>query len=156
MSRRLEDLDPRLLEKFAYFAMEMAKAKIPFIVTSTLRTYAEQEALYAQGRKPLVIVNALRRAVGWAPLSNSGNRRRVTWTMKSRHLPKVPSNKSIAFDIAILKTPSSVCWDPKADIDADGVPEYEEAGRIGEKCGLIWGGRWSKPDYPHFELKLEE
>lgn len=30
---------------------------------------------------------------------------------------------------------------------------WSELGRIGESLGLTWGGRWSKPDLPHFELR---
>jgi hypothetical protein len=44
-------------------------------------------------------------------------------------------------------------WDTKIDVDADHIPDYEEAGKIGESVGLVWGGRWKIPDYPHFQLK---
>lgn len=152
-SRDLADLHPKALLAFARFALEMAKAKIPFIVTSTARTRDEQEALYAQGREPLLVVNSLRRKAGLPPISEKFNRKKVTWTKNSRHLPRELG--SVAFDFAILKTPTSVCWDPKADIDGDSIPEYEEAGRIAEKCGLKWGGRWKTPDYPHLEVEID-
>ena len=35
-------------------------------------------------------------------------------------------------------------------------PLLEKIGLIGEKCGLVWGGRWKKRDLGHFELKKEE
>jgi peptidoglycan L-alanyl-D-glutamate endopeptidase CwlK len=31
---------------------------------------------------------------------------------------------------------------------------WNKVGELGEKCGLIWGGRWTSfPDKPHFEIK---
>lgn len=34
------------------------------------------------------------------------------------------------------------------------VGPWDKVGSIGEKCGLIWGGRWTKfVDKPHFEIK---
>ena len=46
-----------------------------------------------------------------------------------------------------------IVWDIKADVDADKVPDYAEAGAIAEKCGLVWGGNWQTfKDYPHLEL----
>ncbi len=31
------------------------------------------------------------------------------------------------------------------------VGPWERVGRLGELIGLAWGGRWKKPDRPHFE-----
>lgn len=59
----------------------------------------------------------------------------VTWTKNSRHTQRD------AFDIAILKN-GKITWD-----DTD----YREAGNVGESVGLVWGGRWNPPDYPHFQ-----
>ncbi|HOL44530.1 MAG TPA: M15 family metallopeptidase [Methanothrix sp.] len=124
-SRRINDCCEELQLKFAAFAVKMAEAGIPFMLTCTLRTQAEQDALYAQGRtKP-------------GPI--------VTWTRKSKHI------EGRAFDIAILRD-GKPCWDVKADVNQDSVPDYIQAGEIGESVGLIWGGRWKKPDYPHFEV----
>jgi peptidoglycan L-alanyl-D-glutamate endopeptidase CwlK len=46
-----------------------------------------------------------------------------------------------------------VSWDIKADVNHDEIPDYDEAGQIGESVGLEWGGRFSTPDRPHFQLK---
>ena len=59
----------------------------------------------------------------------------VTWTKNSRH------TKRDAFDIAIMKN-GKITWDAK---------DYQQAGVIGEACGLVWGGRWGIPDFPHFQ-----
>ncbi len=124
-SRKIEDLTPATQEKYRAFASKMAEEKIPFIVTCTYRSQAEQNDLFAQGRtKP-------------GPI--------VTWTTLSKHTDR------IAFDICINRD-GAACWDVKVDVNKDGIPDYEEAGKIGESVGLTWGGRWKTPDRPHFQL----
>ena len=125
MSRRVDDLVPEMQSKMREFAGVMAERGVPFMLTRTLCTPKEQADLYAQGR------------------TKPGNI--VTWTLKSRHL------LGEAFDIAILKDGKPV-WDTKVDVNKDGIFDYLEAGQIGEEIGLVWGGRWAKPDYPHFQL----
>lgn len=126
MSRKIEDLVPEAQVLFHEFAMKMHDAGIQFIVTCTFRSQAEQDNLYAQGR------------------TMPG--RKVTWTRNSRHTSRK------AFDIAIIRD-GKVCWDIKADVNENEIPDYTEAGRIGESVGLVWGGNWKTPDYPHFQLK---
>ena len=126
MSRKIEDLVPEMQEKARAFAGLMAEAGIPFMFTCTYRSQEEQNALYAQGRtKP---------------------GRKVTWVKVSRHTGRT------AFDIAILKD-GKPTWDGKVSVNANDIPDYVEAGQIGESVGLKWGGRWLKnTDWPHFEL----
>lgn len=124
-SRKIEDLIPEMQEKAKLFAVRMAEAGISFMFTCTRRTQAEQDALYAQGRT----------APG----------RIVTWTTKSKHIG------GKAFDIAILSN-GKPTWDVKVSVDGDSIPDYQEAGKIGEAVGLRWGGRFKSPDMPHFEL----
>jgi peptidoglycan LD-endopeptidase CwlK len=155
-SRKIEELTPDLQTKFHAFADAMAAAGIPFVVTSTARTVREQIALYAQGRKKFEQTNQLRRLAGLSPISFMENRRKVTWTLQSRHLVDLddgnPDNdKSRAFDIAITRD-GRACWDVKVDVNQNDLPDYEEAGRIGESVGLQWGGRFTKPDMPHFDV----
>lgn len=124
-SRKIEELLPEIQEKFKNFAVKMAETGIPFMVTCTYRSQAEQNELWARGRtKP-------------GP--------KVTWTRKSRH------SEHRAFDIAILKDGRPV-WDLKVDVNDDHLPDYLEAGEIGESVGLKWGGRFPSPDCPHFEI----
>lgn len=49
-SRRIEDLHPKVAELCRKFIDECDKAGIDVIITSTYRSHAEQNALYAQGR----------------------------------------------------------------------------------------------------------
>lgn len=136
----MSNRDPKALtsdtyQKFLAFKAKMEAKGIGFILTCTTRTQAEQDDLWAIGRtKP---------------------GRKVTWTRKSNHI------KGTAFDICIL-VHGKPLWNPNLDADRDGVPEYTEAGLIGESVGLKWGGRFMKtdqstglrhpnPDAPHFE-----
>lgn len=161
------DLVPPARAVFYDFERAMVDNQVKFKVTCIMRTLAEQTALYAQHRQSTVAVNKLRAVAGLPSISDAENNRTVTWTMKSRHLPIARGSEfgkmfpdwvglCYAWDIVILKadgkTPS---WDIKVDVDADRIPDYEEAARIGEKLGLIVGARWrDKPDYPHYEFDL--
>lgn len=155
-SRNPEDLTPALQQMFRLFDEQMKAAGIPYRLTCTARTVKEQIALYAQGREALPKVNWLRKLARMLPIKMFENRKKVTWTLASKHIVDLddgnPDNdKARAFDIAIEKD-RQPCWDLKADVNTNEIPDYEEAGRIGESVGLKWGGRFRKPDYPHFEL----
>lgn len=54
-------------------------------------------------------------------------------------------NYGLAFDVVPDDYVSLPDWNPKGD-------KWAVLGSIGESLGLAWGGRWSKPDLPHFEL----
>jgi hypothetical protein len=152
-------MHPELARRFERFAAKMAEAGVPFALNSVLRTIEEQAAYYAQGRTTLENVNALRAKAGMYLLAAKENAYTVTKTMKSRHLPRpvtlpdgTVAQRSVAFDIKILRGDKTPTWDEKFDGDLDGIPDYEEAARIGEACGLVAGARWSFKDWPHFEL----
>jgi peptidoglycan L-alanyl-D-glutamate endopeptidase CwlK len=86
-------------------------------ITHGLRTAAEQDALYAQGRTaPGVIVTAARAGYSW-------------------------HNFGRAYDIAQI---GAVPYPEDDDF-------WQAVGRIGEECGLEWGGDWKHPDRPHLE-----
>ena len=62
----------------------------------------------------------------------------VTWTKRSKH------TLGRAFDIVILEN-GKPDWDAKN-------PKWKKAGEIGRSVGLKWGGDFSNPDMPHFEI----
>jgi peptidoglycan L-alanyl-D-glutamate endopeptidase CwlK len=96
-------------------------------VTSAMRTYAEQDELYAQGRtKPGEIVTNARGGY-------------------SNH------NFGIAFDVTIFKGSS----DPEnAKTPVWDSPAYKALGALGTELGLDWGGNWTSiKDEPHYELR---
>lgn len=144
--RDIKLLTPVAQELLAKFSYNMTMAGLNFIVTSTLRTLTEQEALYAQGRESRQTINAIRERAGMPPLSLVESKKVVTWTMESRHLT------GRAFDIALVyPSTKTIYWGEKISVNIDKTPDYLEAAKIGQKVGLIAGGFWDTPDWPHFE-----
>jgi len=155
-SRDIKDCCPELQEKYLDFFNKMEFAGITFALTSTSRNIVEQMALFVQGRLDFLDVNRFRWIANLPMLKDPGENKIVTWTLKSEHVtnlfdPDLNNDCSRAFDIAILKE-GKITWDLKVSVNKNEIPDYEEAGVIGEQCGLVWGGRWKKPDYPHFQL----
>ena len=149
-------LHPVLREKCLAFLEACKDAGLDVILTCTGRTADEQSALYAQGRQPLSYVNNLRADCGLYPLTAQENKRKVTWTLISKHLIDSHTGWCSAFDFALLLPNKKAHWDLKANVDNDSRPDYEEAGLIALEQGLDWGGRWQRnPDFPHCQLLME-
>ena len=158
-SREIMELQPELQLKYWEFDRKMKSAGIKYIVTCTSRSILEQMALYAQGRMDLKSINRFRAVAGLPPFrsNDSGWKRKVTWTLKSKHITNsfdedFDNDFSAAFDIAIIKG-RKASWDIKVDVNENDVPDYLEVGRIAESVGLTWGGRWKTPDYVHIQSK---
>lgn len=107
----------------------------------TLRTFAEQDALYAQGRTKLFDTKGKR--LGIVTKAKGG---------QSIH------NFGLALDIVLLKdtngdgTFESASWETNVDFDKDGKADWMEVVNILKKHGWVWGGDWkSFKDAPHFE-----
>lgn len=100
----------------------------------TLRTFAEQDALYTQGRtKPGPKVTNAKAGLSY-------------------------HNYGLALDIVLLidkdgnGTYESASWDTKTDFDKDGKSDWMEIVTIFKQWGWIWGGDWKGfTDLPHFE-----
>lgn len=90
-----------------------------------LRTFAEQDALYAQGR-------------------NGDKRPKVTNARggQSYH------NYGLAIDFCLLRG-REVIWDTQADLDKDQMADWMEVVTVFLKHGWKWGASFG--DYPHFE-----
>lgn len=117
--------------------IEKAEAQMPRVairVVQGLRTIAEQDALYAQGRtKP---GNRVTNARGGSSFHNYG----------------------LAIDFALLYdkdgngTYESFSWDTLKDFDKDGESDWMEVVAIFEAAGYVWGGNFSTiKDNPHLE-----
>jgi len=52
----------------------------------------------------------------------------------------------LAFDVVPTEYLGLPGWNPSG-------PHWAKIGEIAERLGLTWGGRWSNPDKPHFELR---
>jgi len=89
----------------------------------TLRTFAEQDALYTKRPK---VTNA-----------KAG---------QSYH------NYGLAVDIVLIIDGKEASWDMKTDFDGDGLSDWQEVVYVFGLYGWEWGGNWkSFKDYPHFQ-----
>jgi len=120
--RNLLHLCPELLKIYRDWIMECHAADLAVKVIVTWRSADDQNAAKASG------------------LSNAH-------AGQSPHncCDKYGNPASRAFDFAV--------FDENAAYIKDGTDSrYKQAGEIGEKCGLVWGGRWTHPDYDHLEM----
>lgn len=67
----------------------------------------------------------------------------VSWTRNSKHLTG-DAIDICPFEVWQVHGADKLLW------DADD-PVWQEIGRIGERLGLVWGGRWRQKDMGHFE-----
>ena len=97
----------------------------------TLRTFREQDALFAQGRTRL--------------FDNNG--RRLGIVTKARGGQSI-HNYGLALDIVLLadrdnnKTFESASWETTVDFDRDGLADWMEVVNILKRNGWTWGGDW--------------
>jgi hypothetical protein len=155
-SRKIEDCVKELQDKYILFDKKMHESGIAYMITCTARNIIEQIALYMKGRLPLRDVNRFMVIADLPILVKDLDNKIVTWTLNSKHVTNMfdkdlDNDFSRAFDIAILKDGKPI-WDIKVSVNYNTIPDYEEAGIIGESVGLKWGGRFTNPDMPHFEI----
>lgn len=126
---RIKLMHPKLREEVSKIYAEICKAltgKSFCRFTYTLRTFQEQDELYAKGRTaPGAIVT---NAKGGFSMHNFG----------------------VALDIVLVKDATAL-WDVKADLDGDGKADWMEIVAIFKQYGWEWGGDWKFYDAPHFQ-----
>ncbi len=126
---RIALMHPKLREEANDIYLEITESltsKTFCRFSHTLRTFAEQDAIYAQGRTtkgPIV-------SMAKAGLS--------------------PHNYGLAIDIVLIDGKSAI-WDTKKDFDGDGKADWMEVVAIFKQYGWTWGGDWKFKDAPHFE-----
>ncbi len=142
---RLDGMTEEAMGKAVLFVAVAADQGIPVRITMALRSSQVQEALYAQGRRSREVVNSLRGHAGMAPLKSWERNRKVTNAAagQSRH------EFGEAFDVVPMR------WDQRLTPNW-ASKHWTKLGEIGEALGLEWGGRWRKPDRPHFQLPVEK
>lgn len=159
MSRDLSKATLRV-RNFANKLISEAKRilNIDVFVIEVDRPYIVQVAYYAQGRDTLEAVNKLRKRAGLSPINAATNKKKITWTMNSKHIINLENNSSIdnlshAVDFGIKDKMGKYSGDSKADTNKDNKPDYKQLGIIGKVIdpGMIWGGDWKNPDMPHWE-----
>ena len=106
------------------------KGRAKVRVTQGLRTFKEQENLYAQGRtKP-----------GWV----------ITNTKPGESI----YNYGFAVDICLIVDGKAVSWDNVKDWDNDKIADWYECVKIFAKFGWEWGGNWKEfKGLSHFDKR---
>lgn len=144
MSARIEDLLPAVQVMCNALLQQARDASVPLIVVHTLRTWDEQDRLYAKGRslpgEPCWHREG-RRALGTCkqhPFGAPVTRARAGFSWH---------NFGRAFDVALASTVGTAMWPPADD------PRWAQVGVMGESVGLEWGGRWKVPDSGHFQAR---
>jgi peptidoglycan L-alanyl-D-glutamate endopeptidase CwlK len=136
---RIKLLHPKLREEADAIYNEICEAltgKAMCRFSYTLRTFKEQDDLYAKGRTaPGSIVTKAKAGL-------------------SMH------NYGLAIDIVLIVDKDgdgkfeSASWDVKSDFDGDGKSDWQEVVTIFKQYGWTWGGDWKFYDAPHFEKPM--
>lgn len=160
MSRDITKATPTIQQFWSELQSTVKKElNLDIFLVDVDRDWKVQRAYYAQGRDSLLIVNRLRKEVNLPSLTIEQNKRKVTWTMNSKHITNLDDNDennnlSRAIDIGLKNYDGKYIGDAGADINKDSKKDYEQIGLIGERIGngkIKWGGRFKSPDMPHFE-----
>ena len=110
-------------------------------ITQGLRTFKEQDDLYALGRTKV-------NPNGKTPRKPMGNIVTYARGGKSVH------NYGFAVDICMIIDGKTADFNHKKDWDNDTVADWFECVKIFVKHGWEWGGNWkSFKDIPHFDKK---
>lgn len=127
----------------------LAKKDIPYSVTYTLRTREEQVALYAQGRKPLEVVNSYRKIAGMPLISITENAYTVTqcdgYKKSEGGTGRSPHQLGTALDV-VPRGPNGPIWPDGKD------PRWLQIAEVMKANGFEWGGDWKDfVDLPHYQ-----
>ena len=123
--QRLDRLHPAVRTRGAALLELCSHSGLAILVSQGMRTWEEQDALYAKGRTipPLGPKYFVTRAKGGQSYHNFG----------------------LAFDIVVLDAVTKAGWD-------DNHPGWRRAGALGKSVGLAWGGEWARlKDLPHYQ-----
>jgi hypothetical protein len=122
---RLAQVHPALARRGGAMVDLCAVAGIAVLITQGLRTWKEQDDLYAKGRTitPIGKRHVVTKAKGGQSYHNFG----------------------LAVDIVVLDAVGKTDWDVTH-------PAWFRAAEIGKSLGLAWGGDWKGfKDRPHFQ-----
>lgn len=130
---RIALLHPLVREEMTAIITECNKAltsRAKIRITQSLRTFEEQDSLYAIGRtKP---GKKITNAKGGQSIHNYG----------------------FAVDICLIIDGKTASWDTTKDWDNDQIADWYECVKIFAKFGWDWGGNWKTfKDLPHFDKR---
>ncbi|WP_047013536.1 M15 family metallopeptidase [Paenibacillus sp. IHB B 3415] len=142
---RLKGLHP-VVETATVALIERCYARgVNIVITQGLRTIAEQNGLFAQGRTQAELNKA-----GLSHIKAQPDKPKVTNARggTSYH------NYGVAIDFALLLNDGRVVsWDTKLDVDKDGIADWMEVVDEANKLGFEWGGDWTSfKDLPHLQI----
>ncbi|AWV35142.1 M15 family metallopeptidase [Paenibacillus odorifer] len=144
-SARLIGLHPVVLAAATVLIERCYSRGVPILITQGLRTIAEQNGLFAQGR-----TQAELNAAGLSSVKAQPDKPKVTNAKgeTSYH------NFGLAIDFALLLPDGKqVSWDLKRDGDGDKVADWMEVVQEAKALGFEWGGDFvSIKDAPHFQI----
>ena len=146
MDTKISDLMPDVASAATSAIQTMLDRHVGHAVTSTLRTLAEQQALFAQGRELLATVNLLRSKAGMTPLAAVDNEYTVTncdgVVNKSNH------QGGRALDIVPINEQDLPVWPIFSDV------RWKMIATVMKEFGFTWGGDWTGTliDPPHYEM----
>lgn len=125
MSREIDKLSPYMQEKAIEFAAECHKESLDVVIICTDRSDEDQNACFASGASK-------------CKAGQSAHNAKV----KLSDGTFIPASE--AFDIGVIRNGKYI---------GDGNdPDYQKAGLIGEKLGLVWAGRWTSfKEVAHFQ-----
>jgi len=134
ISRDKSLLCPAFAATLAIFESALLKAKLPFFLFMGLRTFEDQDELYAQGRtKPGKIVTNARGGDSWHCYGLAAD-----YVLDGSEKPGLQWS-----------------WNTATDSDSDGHNDWQQMGEIAVECGLEWGGHWTRfPDLPHVQQRF--
>lgn len=128
---RIQKLHPSVRDEVAKIieeCNEQLTGKARVRITQGLRTFQEQNDLYALGR------------------TKTGKKVTKAKAGQSIH------NYGFAVDICLIIEGKSASWDTAKDWDNDSIADWQECVKIFTKYGWDWGGHWNSfKDYSHFE-----
>lgn len=130
---RINKLHPMVREEVIQIIKECDEAltgRAKVRITQGLRTFEEQNKLYAIGRT--ISGKKITNAKGGQSIHNYG----------------------LAVDICLMIDGTTASWDTAKDWDGDKIADWDECVKIFARYGWDWGGNWKTfKDLPHFEKK---
>jgi len=154
MSRALTDLVIPAQPYAEAFVAALRAEGLRFSILETRRPKLVQVAYFSRGRDDYETICAKYRAAKLAIPNEAEAASIITRTMASKHL------SGRAMDVVPLTERGTIPWSVRSQEIAD---LWLRLGEIGERCGLVWGGRWPDPapkmldewglgwDKPHYE-----